>query len=405
MAPKSRNRSARRFPHARQKAEQSADRRSVATSIKVLSIFGTRPEAIKLFPLLHALEADARFSSRSCVTGQHAGMLTQVLDLAQIKPDHAFELLASGQSLDDLTARALTMIGPVIEEETPDWVVVQGDTTSAMAGALAAHYRRVPICHVEAGLRSGNMQHPWPEEANRKIIGALASLHCAPTQTAADALLREGVNPDAIHVTGNTVIDALYWMRDRLAEKPELALTMLKLERRFTGKKIIGVTAHRRENIGRPMEEIAKALAELADRDDVAIVFPLHPNPQIRNIMKEHLSGRENIALTEPFDYPNFVRLMDSATLMLTDSGGVQEEATTLGTPVLVMREATERPEGVKMGASRLAGMSADDLEQAASDLIRTDEQRERPFVRCPLYGSGKSSQKIVDLLMRLAPD
>ncbi len=373
----------------------------MTSPIKVLTILGTRPEAIKLFPLIHALEASSRFGSRVCNTGQHREMVDQVLDLAAIRPDHDLALLTHGQSLDDLTSRALTGIGAVIDAEAPDWVVVQGDTTSAMAGALAAHYRRVPVCHVEAGLRSGNMHHPWPEEANRKIIGTLAALHCAPTQTAADALLNEGVDPATVHVTGNTVIDALYWMRDRLEEQPELASTMRELEQRFGGKKIIGVTAHRRENLGEGMAEIAQALARLADRDDVAIIFPLHPNPDIRAVMQGRLSGRDNIALIEPLDYPNFVRLMDVAALMLTDSGGVQEEAPALGTPVLVMRETTERPEGLATGAAKLVGTDAN-MAQTESQRLLNDEVICMPVSRARNHvDDGNVAEMIADLLSR----
>src|SRR5690606_38978293 len=222
-------------------------------SRRILTVFGTRPEAIKLFPLIHALEADGRLESRVCVSGQHRGMLDQVLTIAGLVPDHDLDLMRPDQSLDALTAALLTGLGRVMDAEKPDRVVVQGDTATAMAGALAAYYRKIPVCHVEAGLRSGNIHHPWPEEINRKIIGTIAALHCAPTETAAEALRRENVAPATVHVTGNTVIDALHWITARIAEKPELAAGLADLERRFSGKRIIGVTSHRRENFGEGM--------------------------------------------------------------------------------------------------------------------------------------------------------
>jgi UDP-N-acetylglucosamine 2-epimerase (non-hydrolysing) len=231
--------------------------------LRILTVFGTRPEAIKLFPLVRALEADPRFVSRVCVSGQHRGMLDQLLTIAGLVPDHDLDLMRPDQSLDALTAALLTGLGRVMDAEKPDRVVVQGDTATAMAGALAAYYRKIPVCHVEAGLRSGNIHHPWPEEINRKIIGTIAALHCAPTETAAEALRRENVAPATIHVTGNTVIDALHWITARIAEKPELAAGLADLERRFSGKRIIGVTSHRRENFGEGMERIAAAIRKI----------------------------------------------------------------------------------------------------------------------------------------------
>lgn len=370
-------------------------------TIRVLTIFGTRPEAIKLFPLVHALESDARFTSRMCVSGQHRAMLDQVLDIAQIAPDHDLAVMQPDQTLDALTARLLTGIGEVLDKEKPDWVVVQGDTATAMAGGLAAYYRQIPVCHVEAGLRSNDIYHPWPEEVNRKIIGTFAALHCAPTDTAADALRREAVDPASIHVTGNTVIDALHWIVAKVEAEPALASGLADLERRFAGKRIIGMTSHRRENFGQGMEAIADAVRRLAAREDVAVIFPVHLNPNVRAVMNERLAGLDNVALIEPLDYPHFARLLDIATLMLTDSGGVQEEAPALGKPVLVMRETTERPEGVAAGTAKLVGTDADDIVNEATRLLDdADAYAEMAKAHNP-FGDGHSSARIAELLAR----
>ena len=293
----------------------------------------------------------------------------------------------------------LTGLGQVMDAEAPDWVVVQGDTATAMAGALAAYYRKIRVAHVEAGLRSHNIYHPWPEEVNRKIIGTIAALHCAPTETAAAALRAENVAPDAIHVTGNTVIDALQWVTARIAAEPALAGALADLETRFAGKRIIGVTSHRRENFGGGLESIARAIRAIAARDDVALIFPVHPNPNVRRVMEAELAGLANVALIEPLDYPNFARLLDLAEIMLTDSGGVQEEAPALGKPVLVMRETTERPEGIAAGTARLVGTDPARIvteiftlldEKAAYDAMA---RAHNPF------GDGKTAPRIMELI------
>jgi UDP-N-acetylglucosamine 2-epimerase (non-hydrolysing) len=366
---------------------------------RILTVFGTRPEAIKLFPVVHALEADARFVSRVCVSAQHRSMLDQVLAIAGIAPDHDLDLMQPDQSLDALTAALLTGLGRVMDEERPDWVVVQGDTATAMSAAIAAYYRKIPVAHVEAGLRSGNIHHPWPEEVNRKVIGTIAALHCAPTETAAEALRRENVDPAAIHITGNTVIDALHWITARIAKVPQLAAGLADLEARFAGKRIIGVTSHRRENFGDGMEAIAEAIRRLAGRPDVALIFPVHLNPNVREVMNDRLGGLANIALIEPLDYPHFARLLDVATLMLTDSGGVQEEAPALGKPVLVMRETTERPEGIEAGTAKLVGTDADRIVAEAERLL-DDEAAYAAMARAHNpFGDGKSASRIVELL------
>ncbi len=366
---------------------------------RILSILGTRPEAIKLFPLIHALQVDSRFESRVCVSAQHRAMLDQVLAISGIEPNHDLDLMRPGQSLDELTAALLTSLGNVMDTERPDWVVVQGDTATAMIGAMAAYYRKIPVAHVEAGLRSGNIYHPWPEEVNRKIIGTVAALHLAPTDTAAQALRRENVDPGTIHVTGNTVIDALHWIIKRIAEEPALAAGLAEIERRFTGKRIIGVTSHRRENFGDGMKAIAEAIRRLAERRDVALIFPVHPNPNVRAVMHECLVGLDNVALIEPLDYPSFARLLDISTIMLTDSGGVQEEAPALGKPVLVMRETTERPEGVMAGTAKIVGTDPEQI-VAESERLLDDEEAYAAMAHAHNpFGDGKSAARIVELL------
>jgi UDP-N-acetylglucosamine 2-epimerase (non-hydrolysing) len=366
---------------------------------RILTVFGTRPEAIKLFPLVHVLEADARFDSRVCVSAQHRAMLDQVLAIAGIAPDHDLDLMQPAQSLDALTAALLTGLGRVMDEERPEWVVVQGDTATAMAAAIAAYYRKIPVAHVEAGLRSGNIHHPWPEEVNRKVIGTIAALHCAPTETAAEALRRENVDPATIHVTGNTVIDALHWITARIAREPGLAAGLAELEQRFAGKRIIGITSHRRENFGPGMEAIAGAIRRLAARPDVAMIVPVHLNPNVRSVMSERLAGLANVALIEPLDYPHFARLLDISTLMLTDSGGVQEEAPALGKPVLVMRETTERPEGIAAVTAKLVGTDADRIVAEAERLL-DDEAAYAAMARAHNpFGDGRSAGRIAELL------
>lgn len=372
----------------------------MADPLRILTVFGTRPEAIKLFPLLHALSTDSRCDSRICVSGQHRGMLDQVLAMSGVQPDHDLDLMQPGQTLDEQTARLLPALGKVMDRERPDRVVVQGDTATAMTGALAAYYRRIPVIHVEAGLRSGNIHHPWPEEINRRIIGSIAALHCAPTARAAQALLDEGVDPDIVHVTGNTVIDALHWITGRIASRPELAGGIARLEQRFAGKRIIIVTCHRRENLGAGMAAIAAAITRLAEREDVALIFPVHPNPEVREAMHARLQGIANVALVDPLDYPHFARLLAISTLVLTDSGGVQEEAAALGKPVLVMRETTERPEGVAAGIARLVGADTARIVAETARLLDDRCAYARMAAARNPYGDGNSARRIADLLV-----
>ena len=376
-----------------------SDPQMISGPQKILVVFGTRPEAIKLFPVVAALRDDPRFTPVVCVSAQHRQMLDQVLEIAGLVPDHDLDLMKPDQTLDSLTAALLTGLGRVIDEVKPARVIVQGDTATAMAGALAAYYRQIPVDHVEAGLRSGNIYHPWPEEVNRKIIGTIASLHFAPTDVSAGALIAEQVDPARVHVTGNTVIDALHWVGQRIAADPSLASGLDELKARFAGKRIIGVTSHRRENFGGGMEAIAEAIRQIAARPDVAVIFPVHLNPNVRKVMGAALDGLDNVALIEPLDYPHFAHLLSIAEIMLTDSGGVQEEAPALGKPVLVMRETTERPEGVAAGTARLVGTDADRIVTEIFTLLDDKAAYESMARAHNPFGDGNSARRIVELL------
>ena len=366
---------------------------------KVLVIFGTRPEAIKLFPVIRSLDAIPGLTVRTCVTAQHRGLLDQVLAIADLVPDIDLDLMEPGQTLDRLTARLLVGLGDVMDAEQPDLVIVQGDTATAMTGALAAYYRKVPVAHVEAGLRSGDIYHPWPEEVNRRIVAPIATLHFAPTDTAAEALRRETIAKDTIHVTGNTVIDALHWTADRVAADPSLAAGLDPIAARFAGKRIILVTTHRRENFGDGMAAIARAIGRIAARGDVAVLFPVHPNPNVVLVMDEILGTRPNVARIEPLDYPHFVRALGMADIVLTDSGGVQEEAPALGKPVLVMRETTERPEGVAAGTARLIGTDEDRIVSEIFTLL-DDTSRYSAMARAHNpFGDGHAAAKIAKVV------
>lgn len=327
---------------------------------ELLIVFGTRPEAIKLFPVVEALRRRQQVQTRVCVTGQHRELLDQVLALSNTGIDTNLDLMRPGQTIEDLTARLLTGLADLFAQEPADRVIVQGDTSTAVATALAAHHRKIPVSHVEAGLRSGDARSPWPEEVNRRIIGSIADQHFAPTESAADALRREGVDPDTIHVTGNTVIDALFATEMRLQDDPSLASGLDPIAARFVGKRIIVVTAHRRESFGAGLASIARAVRSIAARADVALILPVHPNPEVRAAIAPLLAGLPNVAMIEPLDYPHFVRLLMLAEIVLTDSVGVQEEAPALGKPVLVLRDTTERSEGIAAGTARLVGTDRD---------------------------------------------
>lgn len=366
---------------------------------KLFVVFGTRPEAIKLFPVIRALQALPELDVVTCVTAQHRGLLDQVLAIAGITPDIDLDLMTPGQSLDALTARLLTGIGGAMDAVRPDRVIVQGDTATAMVGALAAYYRKVPVSHVEAGLRSGDIYQPWPEEVNRRIVAPIADQHFAPTETAANALRDENIPPASIHVTGNTVIDALLATQARIAAEPALAAGLDSVAARFAGKRIVLVTTHRRENFGGGMAAIADALRRIAARPDVAILFPVHPNPNVVAVMDQTLGDQPNIARIDPLDYPHFIRALGMADLVLSDSGGVQEEAPALGKPVLVMRETTERPEGVAAGTARLVGTDADRIVEEVSRLL-DDPQAHAAMARAHNpFGDGHASARIAAII------
>ncbi len=366
---------------------------------KILVIFGTRPEAIKLFPVVHALRNQPAMDTRVCVTAQHRGLLDQVLEIAGIKPDIDLDIMQENQTLDGLTARLIVAIGEALDREMPDRVIVHGDTLTTMVASLAAYYRKIPVGHVEAGLRSGDIHHPWPEEVNRRVVACIADMNFAPTRTAADALLAESRDPASIHITGNTVIDALLATKARIEAEPGLANGLDPLAVRFADRRIIAVTSHRRENFGSGMEAIAGAIADIARRPDVAIIFPVHPNPNVRAVMDRALRGLDNVAMIDPLDYPHFVRLLDMCEIVLTDSGGVQEEAPSLGKPVLVMRETTERPEGVAAGTARLVGT---DRQRIVTEIFRLLDDSEAWSAMSRAhnpFGDGKAGTRIAEIV------
>ena len=369
--------------------------------MKILTIFGTRPEAIKMFPVVHALQRAKGIDVRVCVTAQHREMLDQVLDIAQITPDIDLDVMTPNQTLDALLARLVNGLGEVFDSDRPNRVLVHGDTLTTMAATLAAYFRKIPVGHVEAGLRSGNIYHPWPEEVNRKVAGAVADLHFAPTETAAAALRAENVPAERIYVTGNTVIDALLATKARIDENPSLAASLDPLVERFAGRRIVAVTSHRRENFGDGMRAIAEAIAAIAARPDVAVIFPVHPNPQVRSAMEPLLAALSNVALIDPLDYPHFVRLLVEADLVLTDSGGVQEEAPSLGKPVLVMRETTERPEGITAGTAKLVGTDKDHIVTEIFSLLDDSEAYSAMARAHNPFGDGLAAKRIAEIVAR----
>lgn len=366
---------------------------------RILVTFGTRPEAIKMFPVVAALRQSDRFDVRVAVTAQHREMLDQVLAIANIQPDIDLDLMQPGQTLDELAARIVTRFGQALDAEQPDRVLVHGDTLTTMMATLACYFRRIPVGHVEAGLRSGNNYAPWPEEVNRKVAGAIADMHFAPTSKAAAALKAENIASDTIHITGNTVIDALLAARAQITAKPELAPQVADLKKHFAGKRIIAVTAHRRENFGQGMRQIAAALQQLAERDDIAIIYPIHPNPNVVEVMHPALSDRSNIALIEPLDYLGFVAMMEASHIVLTDSGGIQEEAPSLGKPVLVMRDTTERPEGIEAGTAALVGAHTSAIYEHVTRLLDQPNYYEAMSKAHNPYGDGTAAERICDII------
>lgn len=360
---------------------------------KILFIFGTRPEAIKLCPVIRHFRRHApHLEPRICVTAQHRGMLDQVLGVFGIEPHHDLNAMREGQTLAGATSRILAAIEPVVAAENPDLILVQGDTATTLCGALAGFYARVPVGHVEAGLRTGDLAQPFPEEMNRVVVSRLSQLHFAATEWAAANLRAEGVSPVSICVTGNTGIDAVLHIRDLLARGEVQSREWPGLD---PSKRLILVTAHRRESFGEGFERICQALRILADREDVQVVYPVHPNPNVTGPVHRNLSNHPSILLTEPLDYIAFVDLARRAYLLITDSGGVQEEAPSLGKPVLVLREKTERPEAVEAGTAELVGTDVQKIVRAASRLLDDPAEYQR---RCHIhnpYGDGRASERI----------
>lgn len=373
--------------------------------MKILVVFGTRPEAIKLAPVIRALQATAGCDMAVCVTGQHRQMLDQVLQLFEIVPDFDLNLMRPGQDLTDVTAAVLQGTRPVLNEFRPDWVVIQGDTTTTFAASLAAFYQRTRVAHVEAGLRTGDLFAPWPEELNRRLTTVMATLHFPPTPRAADCLLREGVPATAICETGNTVIDALLSVVQRIRSDGSLEAS---LQQQFdfldTERRLVLVTGHRRESFGQPFEEICHALCTLAQRPDVQIVYPVHLNPNVQKPVHEYLSDLPRVHLIAPQDYLPFVYLMMRSHLIITDSGGIQEEAPSLGKPVLVMRDATERPEAVEAGTVRLVGTNQQRIVAEATRLMDDRAEYERMSCAHNPYGDGHAAERIVRRLLQEVP-
>ena len=365
---------------------------------RILIVFGTRPEAIKMAPVVKAFKEDARFDTKVCVTAQHRDMLDQVLELFSIVPDYDLDIMKQNQGLTGITCAILTGLEPVLQDFSPDRILVHGDTSTTFAASLAAYYQKIPVGHVEAGLRTHNIYSPWPEEANRKLTGALTDLHFSPTNTARDNLIQENVSHKNIIVTGNTVIDALCHVKDAIENDAQLRG---ELSSRFPfiipDKKIILVTGHRRESFGGGFENICQAIRELALRDDVQIIYPVHLNPQVQEPVNRLLTDVAHVHLIDPQDYLPFVYLMSISYLILTDSGGVQEEAPSLAKPVLVMRDTTERPEAVKAGTVKLVGADkAKIIHNVTLLLDNEDEYQKMSFAHNP-YGDGQASQRIVE--------
>lgn len=366
--------------------------------LKVMTVFGTRPEAIKMCPLVRELRKYPELIQPVvAVTAQHREMLDQVLGLFRIRPDYDLNIMTSGQTLYDVTVRALLGLKEVLDQEKPDLVLVHGDTTTTFAGALASYYARTKLGHVEAGLRTGNKYSPYPEEMNRKLTGSMADFHFAPTATSRANLLKENVPEGQIFVTGNTVIDAL-----STTVRPDFRFTDPVIEKALgSGKRLILMTTHRRENLGEPMRHVYRALkAVLERRPEVAAVFPVHKNPRVREVVHQELAGMDRVFLTEPMDYEPFANLMSRAAIVLTDSGGIQEEAPALGKPVLVLRDTTERPEAVAAGTVRLTGTACGAVLEETLRLLEDEAYYRSMAEAVNPYGDGKASQRITDFIL-----
>lgn len=379
--------------------------KSVHNKKKLLFVFGTRPEAIKLAPLiLEFRKFNHDFDTRVCITAQHREMLDQILRFFEIAPDFDLDIMRPGQSLFDVTTLALKGMEDILKNMQPDWVVVQGDTTTVLAASLAAYYSKVKVAHVEAGLRSFNKYSPFPEEINRVLTSKLADLHFAPTKGAADNLIREGIKEDDIHIVGNTVIDALLGGIGKVGNlgPDNFGASFKGVDFKDFKKKIILVTGHRRESFGEPFMNICRAIKELSKRDDVLIVYPVHLNPNVRKPVFDVLTGLDNVYLIEPLDYPAFIWLMNKSYLILTDSGGVQEEAPSLGKPVLVMRDVTERTEGIDGGTAKLVGTDKERIVREAALLMDDHSSYNEMSEKRNPYGDGKSSIKIREVLSKI---
>ena len=367
--------------------------------LRLMTVFGTRPEAIKMCPLVLEMHKYPEYIEPIvAVTAQHREMLDQVLELFHIKPDYDLNIMASGQTLYDITTRALNGLKEVIEEAKPDMVLVHGDTTTTFAGALAAFYAQVTVGHVEAGLRTGNKYSPYPEEMNRKLTGSIADMHFAPTSTSKENLLKENVNPEAIMVTGNTVIDAL-----QTTVKANYEFADAEFNKIFArGNRLILMTTHRRENLGEPMRNVYKALRKVLETHaDVEAIFPVHKNPKVREIVQEELGGLERVHLIEPMDYEPFANLMGKVDIVLTDSGGIQEEAPALGKPVLVLRDTTERPEAVDAGTVKLVGTGYEDVLRETNLLLDDPAHYQKMAEAANPYGDGKACERIIRAILQ----
>ncbi len=363
---------------------------------KIMSVFGTRPEAIKMAPVVKALEADSNFESIVCVTAQHREMLDQVLDLFDIKPDYDLNIMKAGQTLGQITSRVLEGLESVIEEAKPDMILVHGDTTTTLSASLAAFYNGVQVGHVEAGLRSQDKLSPFPEEMNRSLTGRIADLHFAPTEGNIENLQREGIRMDSVIRTGNTVIDAMMQVVENDFKFGNASLDEIDYEQ----SRVVLLTAHRRENLGEPMENIFGACRELVDGfDDVQLVFPMHLNPKVREIARKHLDNHPRIHLIEPMEYKPFQNLINKSYLILTDSGGIQEEAPAIGKPVLVLRTETERPEAVDAGTVKLAGVSRQRIVELGTELLASRDAYSQMSQATNPYGDGKASMRIIEAL------
>ncbi|OUS12720.1 UDP-N-acetylglucosamine 2-epimerase [Gammaproteobacteria bacterium 53_120_T64] len=373
--------------------------------MKVMSVFGTRPEAIKMAPVVLELEKTAGIESIVCVSAQHREMLDQVLEIFNIKPDYDLDLMKPGQDLYDITARVLLGMREVLREAKPDIVLVHGDTTTCFAAALAAFYEGIKIGHVEAGLRTGDMSAPFPEEANRSLVGKLATYHFAPTETAKNNLLAENINPETIFVTGNTVIDALLMVRDKTDAMPASHWQSVygdNLYQKITDKnrKLILITGHRRENFGQGFVDLCTAIKQLAENHpDWLLIYPVHLNPNVQKPVKEILSNLSNVHLIEPQQYLPFVWLMNQSDIILTDSGGIQEEGPSLGKPVLVMRDVTERPEAVDSGTVKLVGANTEKVVKGVEEVLLDDDCYTKMSVAINPYGDGKAVERVIEIL------